>query len=537
MTSRPPRLSRKLASKTTNSGASPGVISLIDASNSAGLFFGAACGTILLVFFAPALQAVTPVLVVVGIFAVNAAWLLAILRLNSRGARREPFAIPDDSGADFFARTFRRVLSSRLTWPMIAFVVLCAFVFAPLYFSDDSWRHIHDGVYLLRGVDVYSVAPDQLPPIFERRPNHPHLPTIYLPITQIQAVVGAWLHPRYGFLAVYYAICFALLLAIHSELRAAECTVFAALCVSPAFLIALASRHADVQGVLFAVAALTLLRRRKSGRFFPGRYSHARFFVRPWRSFVAGVCLAAAAGLKPEGLVWAAAVAFALGTGVFAGRTRGAARLFVLLRLIVFVFGGLACGAVQIIFAREVLFPSDASWTGFLNTVRLFSDWFVAYNPVIEIREWLYPNVPRPTLILAYRTEVLMLALLWFFLPLGVGAMRRPVRARFLPAGLRGLEHGVASRLLLVGLAALIFSKGVWHPWYFLWLVLALWITGRRTVAAGLLGALPLFYLPVVYLRATGDWWMPIFYASIVIYFIGFAVSAGGRTAARSNRG
>ena len=78
-------------------------------------------------------------------------------------------------------------------------------------------------------------------------------------------------------------------------------------------------------------------------------------------------------------------------------------------------------------------------------------------------------------------------------------------------------------RLLVAALGASILSKGVWHPWYFLWLIPALALSGRRRGAIFVVGALPLFYLPVVFLRATGDWWMPVFYVAMGIYILLFA--------------
>ncbi|MCR9144420.1 MAG: hypothetical protein NXI24_19435 [bacterium] len=456
-----------------------------------------AAATLALIFIAPILED-RPLFVAGWLVAVTLLWLAGVACLDYHG-------LPEAGDSDF-AAPGRGPLAL-----ILAAFVLAAFVFAPVYFSDDSVRHIHDGFYLLQGVDVYTTPPKSLPPFLDRLPNHPDVGTIYLPFTQLQAVVGAALHPRYGFLAVYYSVIFALLGLVWSRLRfGRERSIALAFIFSPAFLIPLAARHADVQGLLLVAAAVALLR---TGDHAESQTNHDD--ARPpglrrdgifGRHALAAGLLALAAGLKPEGLLWAGTVGLyvfvlCVNDSFSPARRRG---------LYGFIVGGAVTGGGLALFAWMVLFPTPDAWQSFMRTVALFTDWFAAYNPILHARETLYPDVERPALLGIYRREVLLLALLWFLLP-----MHRFLRGVH---GQAGAAQFLIGRLLVALLTASILSKGVWHPWYFLWLLPALWLTGRRRGAMFLAGALPLFYLPVIFLRATGEWWMPVFYGGVLAY-------------------
>ncbi|MEQ9365746.1 MAG: hypothetical protein RIF32_15990 [Leptospirales bacterium] len=465
---------------------------------------GCVCaGCIALIFAAPAFKS-RPVFVASWLVALHLAWLLSLvlIRRSARGLSRS-------SGE------LRSFLERRpATWIVVcgAALVLGGFVFAPVYFSDDSVRHIHDGYYLLQGVDVYTIPPKSLPPVLARLPNHPDLGTIYLPFTQLQAVAGAAVHAKYGFLAIYYAVCLILIGVAWSRLRSGRERGIAALCLaSPVFLIPLSARHADVQGLLLVCAALMLLR--DAGAF----HSDSRSFA-PGCAAWAGALLTLAAGLKPEGALWMGAVGSYLLASAWFGRVAWKT-------VLAFASGCAVVGSAQSIFAWRVLFPTAESWNSFMRTVALFTQWFAAYNPILDLRESLHPGSPRPALLSAYRREVMLLATLWALLPMA-GVLRSTGLA-FLPG-----------RLLIAVLAASIVSKGVWHPWYFLWILPALALTGRGRGAFFVAGALPLFYLPVVFLRATGEWWMPVFYAALGVYFllwIGYIyfVDSGGQRSER----
>ncbi len=497
---------------------SPGDALNSDSPRRAALWFylAVAFAVMALIFAAPVLEQ-RPLLVAGWLLATHLAWLLS-LAWGARGGFRW-------SALMFRASPAPRSGFAGSAWPLALFAVAIgvACVFAPVYFSDDSIRHIHDGFYLLQGVDVYSTPPEALPPFLDRLPNHPDVGTIYLPFTQLQAYAGAALHARYGFLGVYYALCCAAIFAIWHNLDGErERVPLLLFWLSPAFLIPLSARHADVQGLLFVVLALVLLRTPPSADRTRSQNADSRPVGtesvssapegrRPWarilRAACAGLVLSAAAGLKPEGLIWAGTVGLYLVARRLFGR--GSA-----LAIGAFLLGGVLGAALQLAFARFVLFAEPEAWRSFMSTVALFTQWFAAYNPVLELREWLYPDVSRPALLAAYRREIFLLGTLWLFLPFFRGSsFSVPLRG---PA-VEDLRMFVG-RLLVAALAASILSKGVWHPWYFLWLLPALWLTARRMAAVFLGGALPLFYLPVVYLRASGEWWMPIFYAAILIY-------------------
>ena len=366
-------------------------------------------------------------------------------------------------------------------WFVFAAISLQAlFIFAPFYFSDDSVRHIFDGVYLLRGVDVYTVPPIKLGALHGLMPNHPHLPTVYLPVTQAQAMLGALVSERYGFLLVYHLLCALMIAGIFHSANRDERKVFAGLVFSPFFLIASASRHADAQGLLLVL--LCLLYMRASFRFRRA-------------AFALGFLAALLPGLKPEGAIWCAGLAM-----LMFFRTPGEVRF----RTWSACLAGVAFAVLlQAMFARIFMFPTWASLEGFRSTAVFFSNWFTAYNPIIALRSGLQPSLEL--VIREYRsTALLVLAgiLTVFFIRIAWKARRN---GGGIPAWWASMGDS-APVMLLILLAGVIMSRAVWNPWYFLWCLPALFLVGRLRIAAGLLVILPLFYLPVIQLRAAGNW-------------------------------
>ena len=422
-------------------------------------------------------------------------------------------------------------LRSKQPWLVVLALVLLffSFTYTPLYFSDDAWRHIHDGFYLLAGVDVYSVPPLQLSPVVDGKlPNHPHLPTIYFPFTQAQAILAAALpiEPAYAFRFVYIAICVGLICGIwqlssSNKRRSFYLHIF----LTPWFCFFLACHHADLQGFLIVLflglaykAMLLSLRQGNKKRAYILVFSNA---------FLTSLL----SGLKPEGM-W---LTFSLHIFVMyqllriaknkTGNYQLANKMIVL-----WLSSGLFCLAIQFAFLYFYLLSSAQSWASFAQTTRIFADWFLAYNPILEIYTYLYEkDLFRPQIFSLYRKQVLSLGILAFFMNLGWHLLlqknsKRPV-SKF--SSLLGIQGRAA---IYIGLTVIILAKGAWHPWYFLWVIGAFYAFGkpRAKSASALSGqivhflcsSLLLFYLPVVQLRSMGIWHMSSFYFVFAIFFL-----------------
>ncbi len=397
---------------------------------------------------------------------------------------------------------FTEHAAARTTGLAMMAVLVCAF--APPFFSDDSLRHVHDGFYLLQGVDVYAIPPSHLPPVpgLDRLPNHPDVGTIYFPFTQMQALAGAALSQRYGFFGIYALICSGLMFLSFRFASAGERRALALLYVSPAFLIFAASRHADVQGLLLAINSYLLWRQARCSRRRSVPFAAA-----------AGACAVLLVGLKPEGVVYlvflGGLVLLALlqdRRGLHGVAAWTAAALFVTF--------------VQLIFALVWMFPSAEALEAFLSTARFFTDWFIGYNPMVDLLLWFAdPGLERPWYLAVYRLMVLVAGLVLCVILLLRRIHRAPVwfAGRGLPIALRGW----AREALLVAVAAVVLSKGVWHPWYFLWFVPALGLRRNFRAGAWLCAGLVLAYGPVFYLRRDGVWggW-EVFYVLTAVWII-----------------
>lgn len=397
----------------------------------------------------------------------------------------------------------------------LAFLVLAvvgaAFVFAPFYFSDDSVRHIHEGYYLRLGVDVYSIPPFVLPPLVEIPPNYPWVGSVYFPATQALAWAGAGLSPRYGFIILYNAATLSGFCVALYWFRPAERRFWASRALAPIIWITFASRHADLLGLAVVLASLALLpvsapvARRAADVGSPGWQGGLRLFA-------AGFFAAWAPGLKPEGALWFGYAAWRA-PGIFDGG--GAARPGAWAhRAALFFCGAAGPLAFQAAFAAHVLWPTDASRAAFLRTVSDFADWFLAYNPIIDFRE-AFLGALRPDDLRIHRVQVAAaggLALcLW-----PVWRLLRSEPGRFAGRRLRRIESILPGRLaafaLVAALAVSILSRGAWNPWYFLWLLPALRLAGLHHLERWLARGLPLWYIPVFWLRFNDSWDMSLFY-------------------------
>ena len=385
-------------------------------------------------------------------------------------------------------RNHRPLLGARTVFlaACVSILVLqLSFIFAGVYFSDDSVRHMYDGLQLLRGESIYIDPPTTLGPVEGLLPNHPELASVYLPFTQLQAVVGAALHPHFGFPLVYHLLLAVSLAFSLRELPSHGRRLLAILALSPFFLIASASRHADVQGMMLVILGLALVEKRESSRDF-------------WAGLAAGVLPA----LKPVGLVWAL---FLLADLTLRRRRLPRAWLA----------GVLVSALALSAFSVAVLWRDWQSLVAFTDTVRFFADWFIAYNPVILMRTWL-TDIEQRTVIVEFRREILTLLLGGLFL-MPLIATARNIRGT-LPSGLSRLLRRLLRESLVWVLVLGVLAAGVWHPWYFVWWLPALSLTGRFRAAAFLPGLLVLFYVPVAILRVTGHWEYDLFVFCVFCY-------------------
>ena len=138
----------------------------------------------------------------------------------------------------------------KILWLLTLLFYLAPFSPLPFYLVDDMIRHVHDGYYLLLGVDVYGIAPAKLGLVLKQAPNHPHLPTIYFPFTQAQAMLGSLFSVSHGFRILYVSVCTILVWGIYGLASDKERIFYLSIFFSPAFLIFLYSHHADVEGFL-----------------------------------------------------------------------------------------------------------------------------------------------------------------------------------------------------------------------------------------------------------------------------------------------
>ncbi len=391
-------------------------------------------------------------------------------------------------------------------WPF--YILLACLATAPLYFSDDALRHIHDGYYLLQGIDVYSLSPDELPALETGRPNHPELPSIYFPFTQAQAILGAWLSPKYGFRILYMTLCGLWLWNIFRMLSFKKGLAYLSLFLSPAFCMFLASCHADMQGFLVICLLLLWLRRRSPS--IPSCFAFAFH-------------CALLAGLKPEGIWWSMCLGIYVPLTFWLSKEKQRQRTYLL--IFSWLSGYALCLLLLLALAFFVLFPDMSSFRSFLDTGELFVNWFLAYNPFLSLRIELYEGLlSRPELFYIYRKQILCLAVLSFFLLPGLFMIRSKVLEQSLRSTGRWKPQVLFQTILWIGLLAILGAKGPWHPWYFLWIFplllkeekeASVFVPSRS--AHFLASFLSLFYIPIVELRLKQYWETETFLYCLVI--------------------
>ncbi|QDU34705.1 hypothetical protein KS4_27790 [Poriferisphaera corsica] len=141
--------------------------------------------------------------------------------------------------------------------------------------SDDIWRYIHDGATLASGQNPYQTAPADItpeqspsPPEVKNRINHPHLNTIYLPVSQYIFALISLLKPQtwsslgddtFRLAFVLFDIAIIILMLRYLAKRGSSLWLAALYAWHPLPISEIAgSGHQDVLGILPLLAALIL---------------------------------------------------------------------------------------------------------------------------------------------------------------------------------------------------------------------------------------------------------------------------------------
>ena len=401
----------------------------------------------------------------------------------------------------------------------------------------------------MSGVDVYRTAPESLKVISEEGPNHPSLGSIYLPLTQAQALLGALLPLEQGFRFVYIFFCILLLLCTYffenshtSSFKVLPKSLYRiAFCTSPYFLIFAASHHADLQGFLLLVLIGTMLE-----SFFPEKEKERvekalSSFTPPYLLYsCVGSLTGLLAGLKPEALIWILYLSLHFLSKhyfYFSGWGKKLKRN-ILIKSAFFYFTGMSLAfALQFSFAVIFLFPSLDSFYALIDTASYFLNFFLAYNPILELRTFLYEGeeILRPEIFSHYRKQIYAGALLSFFFLPSLLFLYKKKGNSFILKNCKSLKftedlvENIIGASLGISLCAFFLLKGVWHPWYLLWLLPALWPYSNYKkeekrffphLSHFLTATIPLFYIPVIQLRLQGTWQRQDFYSFYFLFLI-----------------
>lgn len=341
------------------------------------------------------------------------------------------------------------------------------------YFSDDALRHVQDGIHILKGVDVYAVPAGQLANPLGLTPNQPQLGSIYLPTIQFISVMGAVLNGAWGFRILFALVSVGLAFLILYHLTGRRRDAFGTFLLSPLLVVVSASRHSDVIGALCILSAMMLMRKRSAGGLFLG-----------------GFLSVMAAGAKPEGIVFGAALFASLLIGARSFRSS-----------FWFIAGALPACLGLGVFSRVYLFPTAASLAGFRGALDFYVRELLAYHPIGLLRHAWGWSVEAVNVRIREEGAGVLIGLL-AGLP-GLWIATRPYRTM---KTIRRLARSLVRPMLLGILIGMFAMRPVWHPWHFLWVLLALaWVRQFRLafLAAPILF---LMYTAVPVYRAGGPW-------------------------------
>jgi hypothetical protein len=358
--------------------------------------------------------------------------------------------------ADFIVLRRRSALillhpeARHLRW-ILAVLYLLWMLFPMSYYSDDWIRHVYDGLQLVRGRPVYRMAPVDLPHPegFDLLPDHAHRQTIYLPFTQLQAWAAGILFyqmkgsltAKTGFAMVWTAVTAVLFLLAWRRLRRNQRAILISLLTTSPFLVFSASLHADVQGML---AGLALLSERN------------------------GILAVLLPLIKPEGGF--------LSLQAFLEKEKKAGAL-------AFYLQAASAFLLMALFSFLVLWPSKEDFYGFLQQAQFYSNWWMAYHPVVYVLERSGYSVYEAAILYRIVCLPFILILAFFF------------RNRWIGDCTVGW----------IGLIVYFFYRLALHPWYFLWLLPFLILRGAKRVL-NFFPVLLLWYAVIPDYRAGQGW-------------------------------
>ena len=148
---------------------------------------------------------------------------------------------------------------------------LCGMLGGPFY-EDDYFRYLWDGYRFATAGSPYGTAPEdffadeQVPPEFQRvldGVNHPELPTIYAPTTQVVFLAAFWLKPASIAALQAILICVDLLvLALLVRLAPGRAVMLYAWCPLVVKEVAFTA-HPDGVGICLLLAGIVLARRHR----------------------------------------------------------------------------------------------------------------------------------------------------------------------------------------------------------------------------------------------------------------------------------
>ncbi len=353
-------------------------------------------------------------------------------------------------------RTDRRAYV--LAWIVGSQIALC---FTGFYFSDDALRHLHDGFYLLRRVDVYVLPPGALPAVVPTPDYHRMIGSVYFPVVQMLAVAGSLFSVERGYILVYHVLLALVLSVLVLQIRGRYALRYASrFLFSPAFVFLASGRHEDL--LALSIFFLAFYLKPAAGGFLTGLLP----FLKPDAGFL--VLFSSRRFLPGQRRPWMR-----------------------------FLLAATASGALLVWFSLAVLIQSDLTISSFLANLRFFADWYAGYNPFSAFGPEAFVRI-RPWLVLISCAAVLAAV---FARAIRKGANRWPRVFDSLAAG--GVLTGFAAR-------------GVWHPWYFCSAIASLIFLKKRSWAARIPPLLVLFYLPIADLRAGRGFYLAEFYVAVL---------------------
>jgi hypothetical protein len=345
-------------------------------------------------------------------------------------------------------------VTSRSRMIIVSWIVLSQLIlaFTGFYFSDDSLRHLHDGFYLLRGIDIYLFPPAALPVVVPTPDYHRMIGSVYFPVVQFMSMIGSLFSVSRGYVFVFHGLCSLLFGILAMRIRGRVLSFFSRFVFSPAFVLIASGRHEDLLAAAIFFLSLTLHSR--GAGFFTGLLP----FIKPDAAFLS---------------------------------------LLTMRKNAAYLLAMIVSASCLLWFSFQFLVISDLTLPAFLSNLRFFADLYEGYNPL---------SLPGPLFFVRIRPWIALAAFLAGLVFIWRAASSGPSR-RFVSILAATGAAGVLFSFAL---------RGVWHPWYFCSAISALIFFKKRKLAQSSPPYLVLFYLPIADLRAGGGFHSGGFYVAVL---------------------